>query len=214
MSSEYQKRVKLYSIEMVLISIVLISMGVSFAFFDYSKMSRTKIEIFSGDITFSYLEDKEDAKIINAFPVADSVGAVDVTGEYEFTVDFSSSKEMKGNYNVILLDNNKETKNYFTNDQIKFALIKNNVFVAGTSSKKGLKLSTISGFDQSKTTGEGPILENQEIKSGARDTYLLRIWISDDVSYNNSEVNGLEIGMYNGYTYSLKVRVTGGVINN
>jgi len=194
-------------------ALVIVTTAASFAFFTYSRTGNTKATIISGDIEFSYIEGKS-AELTNAFPVDDEIGAIDETGEYDFQVKLNSSGTTSANYNVYLVDNNTST-NHFTNEQIKFALIKNDVFVANTSATEGIKLSTLDGFDEGSFKGEGIVLEDQEISSGEVDNYKLRIWISDDVSYTNVyQSNGMMSGKYNGYTYSVKVKVTSGITND
>jgi len=205
---------KKYLIVFGIFALVIVTTAASYAFFTYSRVGDTTTTITSGDIEFTYKEG-DNASLANAFPVSDSVGAQDTSEEYTFTVNLkSSSTANKMNYNVYLLDDNKdENTNYFTNEQIKFALIKDSTYVAGTTKDSGKLLRDISGFDEGKTTGEGLVLENQEIVSGKTDEYNLRIWISDDVNYSNTnqETGNDEqtsMGKYNGYKYSLKVKVT------
>jgi len=191
-------------------ALVIVTTAASFAFFTYSRTGNTKATIISGDIEFSYIEG-ESAELVNAFPVSDEIGAIDESGEYDFQVKLNSTGTTSANYNVYLVDNNTST-NHFTNEQIKFALIKNDVFVANTSATEGVKLSSIDGFDEGTSKGEGIVLEDQEISSGEVDNYKLRIWISDDVTYTNDyQSDGTMEGKYNSYTYSLKVKVTAGL---
>ena len=214
---------KTIGIVLGIFALVIVTTAASFAFFTYSRVGSTTSTVISGDIEFSYIEG-ESATLTNAFPVKDSVGAIDEAGEYEFQVKMKSSSEnVKVDYNVYLVDNNSGSDKYFTNEQIKFALIKNDVFVANTSATEGLKLSTLDGFNDGVSTGEGLVLEEQEISSNVTDNYKLRIWISDDVNYSNTsntddntdENNDSEtsVGKYNGYKYSLKVKVTSSVAN-
>ena len=202
---------KRYLVVFGIFALVIVTTAASYAFFTYSRVGNTTTTITSGDIEFTYKEG-EDASLANAFPVADSVGANDTTEEYTFTVNLKSTSSLnKINYNVYLLDNNdEENVNYFNNEQIKFALIKDGTFVAGTSSTLGRKLSNVPGFDTGKSKGEGLVLENQEITSGKTDEYKLRIWVSGDVNYSNTTGNDsqVSVGKYNSYKYSLKVKVT------
>ena len=200
-------------------ALVIVTTAASFAFFTYSRTGQTTTTITSGDLEFSFIEG-ENASLANAFPVSDEIGANDTTEEYTFAVSLkSSSQKVEAYYNVLLLDDNKEANvNYFTNDQIKFALIKNDVFVAETTGNVGRKLSTISGFTAGESQGEGVVLESQLITANTTDNYKLRIWISDDVNYSNTELTGdntdeendaeTSVGKYNGYKYSLKVKIT------
>ena len=210
---------KITAIVIGVFALIIATTAVSFAFFTYSRVGNTTTTITSGDIEFTYKEG-EAASLANAFPVSDSVGANDTSEEYTFTVNLkSSSASNKMNYNVYLLDNNKGTDNYFTNDHIKFALTKDGTFVAGTSGTEGKKLTDISGFTTGQHTGEGIVIENQEIVSGKTDEYKLRIWISDEVDYSNTDsATGQDeqtsSGKYNGYKYSLKVKVTSEIGNS
>ena len=210
---------KKYLVVFGIFALVIVTTAASFAFFTYSRVGNTTTTITSGDIEFTY-EEGDDASFANAFPVSDKVGAQDTSEEYTFTVNMkSSSTANKMNYNVYLIDaNDQENTNYFNNEQIKFALVKNGTYVAGTSSTSGKKLSDINGFNQGTSEGEGLVLEDQEILANTTDEYKLRIWISDDVKYSNTETTGdgtdenndtqTSTGKYNGYKYSLKVKVT------
>ena len=205
-------------------ALVIITTAASFAFFTYSRVGTTTSTIISGDIEFTF-EEGASAGLANAFPVSDSVGAKDTSEEYTFTVNLkSSSATNKATYNVYLLDNNDEAGvNYFTNDQIKFALIKDGVYVANTTAESGVKLSSITGFDEGTTQGEGLVLQDQEISAGTTNEFKLRIWISDDVNYSNTtltddntDVNNdaqTSTGKYNSFKYSLKVKVTSSAVN-
>jgi len=194
-------------------ALIIVTTAASFAFFTYSRTGNTTATIISGDIEFSYIEG-DSAELTNAFPVADEVGAIDETGQYLFEVSMNSASDaVKTSYNVHLVDNN-DGVNDFTNEQIKFALIKNDVFVANTSATEGVTLTSINGFAESSSEGEGVVLADQEISANNTDYYKLRIWISDDVTYTNDyQSDGTMVGKYNGYTYSLKVKVTAGSLN-
>lgn len=200
---------KTLGIVLGIFALIIVTTTASFAFFTYSRVGQTKTTITSGDIEFSFIEG-ESASLTNAFPVSDSVGAVDTKGEYKFDVKMnSSSKNLKMSYNVLLVDNNKEGKKHFTNDQIKFAIIKNGTYVGLTAKDKGRLMSSIEGFNTEESKGEGIVLINQEIVSGATDNYKLRIWLDEGLDYSNGNEQNVS-GKYNGYTYSVKVKVTSG----
>lgn len=86
-------------------ALVIVTVGVSYAFFSYSRTGTTTSTITSGDISFTYLEGAE-ATISNAFPVSDQYGAQDTTGAYKFSVNttYTGPAEMK--YDVYLVDAN------------------------------------------------------------------------------------------------------------
>lgn len=202
------KKNKLMSIAFVLFtfSICFITIGSSFAIFNYTKTGDKINTVQIGDIVFSML-DGESVFIEEEFPESDIDGNKNVP--YIFTVNNKSSDGLTLYYDLSFLDNNKESgAKYFKNNQIKYSLVKNDNYVAGTSSNTGKKLSEINGFDNESTIGEGIVLTNQAITAKKTDTYELRIWISDDVSYDNDiDENGLMVGKYNSYQYSLKVKI-------
>ena len=116
----------------------------------------------------------------------------------ECPLDFKYSKIIDKNFNY-----NYTLTKYFI--PLEKSVEENETYVAGTSSTTGKKLTDVSGFTTGQTTGEGLVLENQEIIANSRDNYKLRIWISDDVDYSNT-INGQDeqtsTGKFNGYKYS------------
>lgn len=186
-------------------AIVLVTVSASYAIFSYTRTGKVNI-IQMGDIEFAML-DGDNVSLSNEFPESDEDG--NKNEAYTFTVKNTSSEGMNISYNLYLISNNEEENvNYFTNEQIKFSLVKNNAYVADTTSTKGKKLYELEGFDAGNTSGRGLALKNQVIEAGTTDEYELRIWISDDVSYSGEiDEDGLMSGTYNNYQYSLKVQI-------
>ena len=89
-------------------ALVIVTVGVSYAFFSYSRVGETTNTITSGDIQFSYVEG-DTATLKNAFPVADAVGAADETGAYTFTVSGYQTGQAELKYNVTLMSANTAT---------------------------------------------------------------------------------------------------------
>lgn len=214
-------------------ALVIVTVGASFAFFTYSRTGTTTNSVQSGDISFTYSEVK-DVTISNAFPVADSVGATDTASVYEFSVSGSASASTVAlTYDVTLVSNNTKTvkanateeelasgsyvKGYFTSDQIKVNLVKNGTEYLFGTANTGVKLSTVTGFSAGTITGSGVIANDVVLSASGKDTYQLRMWISDDVNYSNT-VDGQDeqtsVGKYNGYEYSLKVKIDANAVNN
>ena len=223
-------------------ALVIVTVGVSYAFFSYSRVGTTTNTITSGDIQFTYEEGENSVTLKNAFPVADSVGAADETGAYTFTVSGYQTGEADLRYNVTLMsanDNENITQDpaatyeqieagthvrgYFANDQIKASLqnVTTNTYVFG-SATTGVKLSAITAtagtnsFAVGTTSGECQVVTNAEAKKDGEE-YKLKLWIADDVDYSNTkltddgtDVNNdaqTSVGKFNGFSYSLKVKV-------
>ena len=203
-------------------ALVIVTVGVSYAFFSYSRVGETTNTITSGDIQFSYTEGA-DAKLENAFPVADSVGAADETGAYTFTVAGYETGDAELKYNVTLLANNDGVDKAFTNDQIKISLqnTTSGSYAVGSAStgEKLSELTAASGtneFAAATSTGSCVVVSGADAVQ-AGEEYKLKMWISSDVDYSNTELTDdgtdvendaqTSVGKFNGYSYSLKVKV-------
>ena len=222
-------------------ALVIVTVGVSYAFFSYSRVGETTNTITSGDIQFSYVEG-DTATLKNAFPVADAVGAADETGAYTFTVSGYQTGQAELKYNVTLMSANNNpnvtvlpgatsdqiaagthVRGYFTNEQIKASLqnTKTGTYVFGSAST-GLKLTELTAtkgtntFTTGTTSGECVVVSGADaVQTG--ETYKLKLWISDDVDYSNTKLTDDEtdenndaqtsVGKFNGFSYSLKVKV-------
>jgi len=205
-------------------ALVIVTVGVSYAFFSYSRTGETTSTITSGDISFTYTEGAE-ATLENAFPVADAIGAVDNKGVYTFTVKGNVTGAADLKYDITLLSSNEDAdKKYFTNDQIKVNLLNTatGTYAIG-SATEGVKLSELTAAKdtnlfagEDKTDGSCVVLTGQDAVE-AGEVYELRMWIASDVDYSNtaSTTDGTDekndaqtsTGKFSGYTYSLKVKV-------
>lgn len=205
-------------------ALVIVTVGVSYAFFSYSRVGETTNTITSGDIQFSYTEGAE-AKLENAFPVVDSIGAAETATDkvYTFTVAGYQTGDAELKYNVTLLANNDGVAKAFTNDQIKISLknTTSGTYAVGSAST-GLKLSELTAasgtneFAAATSTGSCVVVSGADAVQAGED-YELRMWISSDVDYSNTELTDdttdaendaqTSVGKFNGYSYSLKVKV-------
>ena len=213
-------------------ALVIVTVGASFAFFNYSRTGETTNTVKSGDISFTYSE-VESVTLENAFPVEDSIGAND-PNVYEFSVSGNASASTVAlTYDITLISNNGKTvkadasaeelqsgnfvKGYFTNDQIKVNLVKNDTSYLFGTANTGVNLSEVTGFTAGTINGSGVIVDDQPLSADGNDTYKLRMWIDKDVDYSNT-VDGQDqqtsVGKYNGFEYSLKVKVDATASNN
>lgn len=222
-------------------ALVIVTVGVSYAFFSYSRVGETTNTITSGDIQFSYVEG-DTATLINAFPVSDQIGAADETGAYTFTVSGYQTGEAELKYNVTLMsanDNENITvdpnatyeqveagthvRGYFTNEQIKASLqnVTSGAYVFG-GADSGLKLTEITATSGTNSFATGTTEGSCQVVTGADavktgEEYKLKLWISDDVDYSNTYLTNdgtdkendaqTSVGRFNGFSYSLKVKV-------
>ena len=84
-----------------IISLIVITVGVTYAFFNYAKTGTTDNTVKTGSITFLYTEVSGVGKGISlteAYPVADSIGKVQ-TGEGK-VFDFKVTSNIEMNSNI------------------------------------------------------------------------------------------------------------------
>ena len=222
-------------------ALVIVTVGASYAFFSYTRTGLTTNTITSGDISFTF-KDERSVSIENAFPVADAVAIADSTNAYTFSVSgaVSEGADVTFKYNVTLVSDNTKTvkptataeeleegnvvKGYFTNDQIKVNLLRGTTDYLFGTANSGVLLSTVAGFASGVTSGSGVIAKDVEVNAGEIDNYTLKMWIDEGVDYSNtiSTSDGTDaendkqtsVGKYNGYTYTLKVKVDSEAVNN
>lgn len=200
-------------------ALVIVTVGVSYAFFSYTRTGTTTSTITSGDISFSYVEGS-DAILSNAFPVADSVGAADETDPYTFTVSGSVKGSADLKYNVTLMSatadlsigegEDDDAKGLLTNDQVKVSLqnTTSGAYAIG-GANAGVKLSELTAVGTDKegnantntftaglSTGECTVVAGQAAVSSG-EVYKLKMWISGDVDYSNTALTDDETDEYN-----------------
>ena len=103
MESKKRKSTGLLLSILGVISLVLITAGVTYAFFSYAKQGETVNTITTGTITFAYSEDSNALLINDALPQADSVGIANnaqENGAFEFSVTSTTPSTAYINYIV------------------------------------------------------------------------------------------------------------------
>ncbi len=111
--------------------LVLAVVGVSFAFFQYSKQGSTTNTISTGSLVFKYEEGKAGITLTNAVPTADPTDAS--AGEndtFDFTVTSTISGTMQIDYEISVKDvstdpdtaGHVEERNYLDSKYVKMAL--------------------------------------------------------------------------------------------
>ena len=175
-----------------IISLIVITVGVTYAFFNYAKEGTTDNTIQTGSITFLYTEVNGVGKgisLTDAYPVADSIGKVQV-GEgkvFNFKVTSTISMNSSIGYQVTA---RKKIGSTLDNDAVKVYLTENN----GTEQE--LLLSKYSELDQTdrvdinkyteKVLYEDTVPANT---SNYEKNFRLRMWVSDDTDFTDGSMN-------------------------
>ena len=175
-----------------IISLIVITVGVTYAFFNYAKEGTTDNTIKTGSITFLYTEVSGVGKGISlteAYPVADSIGKVQV-GEgkiFDFKVTSNISMNSNIGYQVTA---RKKTGSTLANNAVKVYLTEVNGTEQELLLSKYSELSQTDKVDISKYDErilyEGTVPANT---SNYEKNFRLRMWVSDDTDFTDGSMN-------------------------
>ena len=175
-----------------IISLIVITVGVTYAFFNYAKEGTTDNTIKTGSITFLYTEVSGVGKgisLTDAYPVADSIGKVQV-GEgkvFDFKVTSNISMNSSIGYQVTA---RKKTGSTLANSAVKVYLTEVNGTEQELLLSKYSELSQTDKVDISKYDErilyEGTVPANT---SNYEKNFRLRMWVSDDTDFTDGSMN-------------------------
>ena len=175
-----------------IISLIVITVGVTYAFFNYAKEGTTDNTIQTGSITFLYTEVSGVGKGISlteAYPVADSIGKVQV-GEgkvFDFKVTSNISMNSNISYQVTA---RKKTGSTLANSAVKVYLTEVNGTEQELLLSKYSELSQTDKVDSSKF--DERILYEATVPANTSNyekNFRLRMWVSDDTDFSDGSMN-------------------------
>ena len=175
-----------------IISLIVITVGVTYAFFNYAKEGTTDNTIQTGSITFLYTEVSGVGKGISlteAYPVADSIGKVQV-GEgkiFDFKVTSNISMNSNIGYQVTA---RKKTGSTLANSAVKVYLTEVNGTEQELLLSKYSELSQTDKVDISKY--DERILYEATVPANTPNyekNFRLRMWVSDDTDFTDGSMN-------------------------
>ena len=175
-----------------IISLIVITVGVTYAFFNYAREGTTDNTIQTGSITFLYTEVSGVGKGISlteAYPVADSIGKVQV-GEgkiFDFKVTSNISMNSNIGYQVTA---RKKTGSTLANSAVKVYLTEVNGTEQELLLSKYSELSQTDKVDISKY--DERILYEATVPANTSNyekNFRLRMWVSDDTDFSDGSMN-------------------------
>ena len=196
-----KERMKKNLLLVVIIGLLIVVIGISYAAFTYSGLGMKENTITTGAISMSYTESTNTISVNNALPTTDNTGKTRTnSGEYfDFTVKSSITGNTDINYEIAAKE---ETGNTFSGSNIKYYL---------TSIDNGKETEVMaprtyyeepSGNVYTGRPADMMSLYVGNLKNQGETTinYRLRIWV--DENYNPQNDNG-------GLTYKVRVNVYG-----
>jgi len=196
------KKKKIVLVLLSIVLIVVVTVGISYAAFNYVKPGQTLNTITTGAITMSYVESNNTISINNALPTTDNTGKTRKnSGEY---FDFSVKSSIIGNTDINYeIAAKEETGNTFSGNNIKYYL----TTVDSNGKEKEVMAPRIYYEEPSGNVYTGRPADMMSLYTGnlkeqgeTTINYRLRIWV--DESYNPQNDNG-------GLTYKVRVNVYG-----
>lgn len=204
---------------LALVLLVLVTAGVSYAFFNYTRMGETENTITTGTITFLY-DEKEAVgngiSIVDAYPMSDTKGMVQTGANNTF--DFQILATATGNANIPY---EVTARKKATSDDID-ANVKLYLTEVGTDSETSAPLtmngSTVKKFselgDTTVNVGDGIVektIYQDTVPANTTDyekNFRLRMWISEDTDYSPVEdEDGTTNYPMNNKTFTVTVNV-------
>ena len=191
MSKNSKKKQVLLTL-VAIISLIVITVGVTYAFFNYAKEGTTDNTIKTGSITFLYTEVSGVGKGISlteAYPIADSIGKVQVGEGKVFDFKVTSNISMNSNigYQVTA---RKKTGSTLANSAVKVYLTEVNGTEQELLLSKYSELSQTDKVDSSKFDErilyEGTVPANT---ANYEKNFKLRMWVSDDTDFSDGSMN-------------------------
>ena len=193
-----------------IISLIVITVGVTYAFFNYAKEGTTDNTIKTGSITFLYTEVSGVGKgisLTDAYPVADSIGKVQV-GEgkvFDFKVTSTISMNSNIDYQVTA---RKKTDSTLANSAVKVYLTEVNGTEQELLLSKYSELSQTDRVDANKYTEK--VLYESRVPANTSNyekNFRLRMWVSDDTDFSDGSINDKT------FTLTVNVYADGKVVN-
>lgn len=190
-----------------IVGLVLVTAGISYAWFSYSGQGETTNTITSGNIAFHYTESSQGLSLTDAMPMTDAQGKGQST-YFDFTIEAKTT-----NYSAIpyIITAKVDSSSTLPANYIKVYLTdqSNNEIepVSVLGSLQQFTHDTINITGTEKIIHEGFVQRNN---SNYNESFRLRMWIADNINMNSNDDG---VGTYNGETFTIKVNVYGNAIS-
>jgi len=195
---------------LAILSIVLVTLGISLAFFNYGKEGVQDNAITTGSITFLYTEVSgvgNGIKIENTFPMSDEKGKV-LTGEGEY-FDFKVTSKTAGMYAIPYeVTARKSSDSADIDEYVRVYLTK------GETNEEVLldnynNLTQASKVEESKYTEK--TIYTGEVPEGSinyEESFRLKMWLDEDTRFDNQDMNNKK------FTLTVNVYANARVVTN
>ena len=190
-----------------IVSVMLITIGITYAFFNYAKTGESENVISSGTITFIYEEiDKQGAGILieNAYPMSDSDGKLMSNAKevFNFKIKSTTSSSFKIPYTVTARKNSNST---LSNDAVRIYLTEvtdvGETEVLLDNYNELPVYSNVGNQIDERIIYEGVVPINS---SNYEKNFRLRMWIDSDTKFSPDQDDNYQM---NDKTFKINVNV-------
>lgn len=179
MNNDSTKKVLLSVLGVAILVVAVV--GVSFAFFTYSKQGSTENTITTGTLVFKYEEKTGGINLTNAIPISDEEGKA-LTGSsnvFDFTVTSNIQGDVSINYEIAV----KETSNQEENTTLDSKYVKLRLSTMNSSDGSGLQEVKLDHFNNLRAATNDPsakALATGTATSGTKTQwYRLQMWMAE-----------------------------------
>ena len=186
------KKKQIFLTLIAVLSLILITVGVSYSLFTYSKVGTTDNVVKTGKINFLYTEVSGIGKgisLTDAFPISDEEGKIQIGEGKVFDFKITSTIEMNSNikYEVTA---RKKSDSTLAEDKVKLYLTEvdgteQEILLAKYSSLPQTSTKVPDGVVE-KTIYEGEVSANT---SNYEKNFRLRMWLDNDTDFSDGSMN-------------------------
>ena len=203
----------------VLLFIIVVSViGLTFAFFQYSRTSTTSTDIRTAVVQMGYIEEKSGISLTNAMPISDddALGSTDLDNYFDFNVNYEFPTSTTLSYEIDIEDITSRLDGIIdksltsvSSDRIKVALASRTT--DGSVSSMVVNPVYFSNLEDSVASNSKPgfkLLEKEVVGKNV-DYYRLYLWIPEnDVSGQPIPLVDMdEVGGIRHQAFSVRVNV-------
>ena len=168
----------------IIVGLAVIITGASYAYFTATATSNEQV-VTTGTLELTY-ETGQDINALSIIPTEESQASI-----HQFTVENTGSLDTDYNINLIDINLSKEGTPTFSSN-LKWALYSTNENYSGESLVKSGDFSSLSGY----VSGDDTLVikANQNLSSGDKQSYVLKIWLQE-INIPQNEDQNLSLAM-------------------
>ena len=194
---------KVLIVFLIMLGLTLITGGISYAFYSYSKTGSTESTITSGKVTLHYSEESmAGISLLEMFPMSDTQGKQQQYFEFKITSDTTSFQIPY----IITARMQGSAANRIPEEYITVYLTEVN---NGVETEKVLaKYSELTNVSKNNHIEQQLFATSVPTNtSNYEKTYRLRMWLNTDANFSPIEENGVQTYPLNNKTFEIKVDV-------